>query len=596
MKNISKIEIQYFRSVYRVSLTELKDLNILTGKNDVGKSNILKALNLFFNNCVYDDIEFSFQENFNKIRFNQVRKDSVKGKQFIQIKITFNRGCGMTKTLPKHFTITKKWLRYDSMPIVTDDLSRQCAKEGIKYNDRTKSSLTKFLNSFIYIYIPAIKDNKIFSKVLNMLQGTLYNDKLTTDKGLVESLKTLATQVQSSAEELNDEFYKATNIYANISSPKDITEFYSTLSIDTIFADNYSIKLDNRGDGIRVRYLPSILNYLAINSKKNIIWGFEEPENSVEYNLAISMAKSFACEYAKKSMIFITSHSPAFINLTGDNIQLFRCFNENNETTVYSSQKSVNKESVAIELGYLKIQEELFNEYIEKKELLDNSLNETKQLQGIIESYKKTVIVTEGKTDVSILKTAWSKLFPDKEMNFEVCSCDAIGDDKSAGCDMLKNYLTSYRFDSSHSVIGVFDRDRQGIKAFDLSKNFILDKSGLYKRSKNNKAFAFLLPEIESKKEFVKYNNFCIEFMFDEQYLTAQVDGKGLILKDGVTVETFNGIEISTTNSKEIWFKTIEQFSKTYFAEQVVPTLPTEAFENFKELFNIVKLIMDNNT
>ena len=222
MKNISKIEIQYFRSVYRVSLTELKDLNILTGKNDVGKSNILKALNLFFNNCVYDDIEFSFQENFNKIRFNQVRKDSVKGKQFIQIKITFNRGSGMTKTLPKHFTITKKWLRYDSMPIVTDDLSRQCAKEGIKYNDRTKSSLTKFLNSFIYIYIPAIKDNKIFSKVLNMLQGTLYNDKLTTDKGLVESLKTLATQVQSSAEELNDEFYKATNCLLYTSpSPRD---------------------------------------------------------------------------------------------------------------------------------------------------------------------------------------------------------------------------------------------------------------------------------------------------------------------------------------------------------------------------------------
>lgn len=47
---IEKIEIQYFRSIYRISFTNVSSINILTGKNDVGKSNVLKALNLFFNN------------------------------------------------------------------------------------------------------------------------------------------------------------------------------------------------------------------------------------------------------------------------------------------------------------------------------------------------------------------------------------------------------------------------------------------------------------------------------------------------------------------------------------------------------------------
>ena len=594
MKNIARIEIQYFRSIYWANITDLSDLNIFTGKNDVGKSNVLRALNLFFNNSIIDETKFDFQENFNKLRFEQVRKDSVKGKQFIQIKVTFIRGKGMSKTLPEQFTVTKKWLRYDEMPIVTDDLEKRCKKAGLKYNDRTKSSLTKFLNSIRYIYIPAIKDSGIFNRVLSMLQDTLYNDKLTSDKSLVESLEMLSNKIQSSAKDLNKEFFDATNISANISSPKDITEFYSALSINTMFANNYSIKLDNRGDGIRVRYLPSILNYLSINSKKSIIWGFEEPETSVEYNLAIKMATSFVEQYSKESMIFLTSHSPAFVNIKGESAQLYRCFNEENKTNIYTAKKASNKESLAIELGYLKIQEELFNEYIKKKQVLDNTLEEANQLKEKIKSYEKPVIVTEGKTDVSILKTAWNKLFQDKEMNFEICSCDTIGDGQSAGCDMLKNYLTSYRFDSAHLVIGLFDRDIKGIKAFELSNNFVLDKSTLYKKSKNNKAFAILLPEIESKKEFIKYKNFCIEFMFDEQYLTTQVDGKGLVLT-GETIETFNGITISKNNASETWFKTIESSSKTYFSEKIVPTLPIEAFENFKILFDIVNSIIENN-
>lgn len=588
MKNISRIEIQYFRSIYRANINDLKDLNVLTGKNDVGKSNVLKALNLFFNNSVYDNINFDFKENFNKIRAEEVRKDSIKGKQFIQIKITFNRGLGMNKTLPEQFTVSKKWLRYDEFPIVTDDLELQCKKANLKYNDRTKTSLTKFLKSIKYIYIPAIKDSKIFNKVLGMLQETLYDEKLTNDKGLVDSLNNLSNKIQSSAKELNSEFYNATNISANISSPKDITEFYNTLSIDTLFANNFSIKLDNRGDGIRVRYLPSILNYLAINIKKNIIWGFEEPENSVEYNLAIKMAKSFAEDYSKKSMIFLTSHSPAFINLKGENVQLFRCFNEENKTNIYTAKIASSKESIALELGYLKIQEELYKDYLEKKQSLDNSLIEIKKMRDEIKSFETPVVLTEGKTDVQIIKVAWQKLYPDKSCPFNILSCDATGDGQSAGCEMLKNYLTSYRFDSPHITIGIFDRDLQGIKAFELSKNFVSNNTKLYKQSKNHKAFAFLLPDIDEKKEFIKYKNFCIEFMFNEEYLTKKIDGKGLVLNSGVSIETYNGVPINKQEHNELWFKTIESNSKNYFAEKVVPTFPTEAFNNFKYLFDII--------
>lgn len=48
MKIIERVEVSYFRSVYSLSLAKCEDVNILIGQNDAGKSNVLKALNLFF--------------------------------------------------------------------------------------------------------------------------------------------------------------------------------------------------------------------------------------------------------------------------------------------------------------------------------------------------------------------------------------------------------------------------------------------------------------------------------------------------------------------------------------------------------------------
>jgi len=52
VKLVERIEIRYFRSFSEktIKIVDLKDLNIFSGSNDVGKSNVLKALNLFFNN------------------------------------------------------------------------------------------------------------------------------------------------------------------------------------------------------------------------------------------------------------------------------------------------------------------------------------------------------------------------------------------------------------------------------------------------------------------------------------------------------------------------------------------------------------------
>ena len=50
MRYIEKIEISKFRSFGETIKIDTFDFNVFSGGNDSGKSNILKALNLFFNN------------------------------------------------------------------------------------------------------------------------------------------------------------------------------------------------------------------------------------------------------------------------------------------------------------------------------------------------------------------------------------------------------------------------------------------------------------------------------------------------------------------------------------------------------------------
>ena len=54
MRIIKEIRIGYFRSFsQKVEVKTIKDLNIFSGKNDSGKSNILKALNVRISRVVY---------------------------------------------------------------------------------------------------------------------------------------------------------------------------------------------------------------------------------------------------------------------------------------------------------------------------------------------------------------------------------------------------------------------------------------------------------------------------------------------------------------------------------------------------------------
>ena len=143
MQLINKITIKYFRSLHTVDLKKCLSLNVISGRNDVGKSNILKALNLFFNEQTDWESKYVFYDNFSKKRLEEVRKDSVKGKQFISIKLEFDRPKNYKGSLPTKFTVERRWNR-DSKTFETIDNLSSLDKSG-----KLPSSLTTAQRSWL---------------------------------------------------------------------------------------------------------------------------------------------------------------------------------------------------------------------------------------------------------------------------------------------------------------------------------------------------------------------------------------------------------------------------------------------------------------
>ncbi len=219
MQLIKKIEIKYFRSFgdKKTEIIELKDINIFSGSNDCGKSNILRALNLFFNGEINTGIPFDIDRDFSKFAEKDF-KDKVKPggnvrmtTKFIKIKITFNNPI-LKRKLPKEFWVSKDFNKNK----LTGELESEkqfytnIKKEGNQKTSNKMTQVTKFIVGIEFKYIPAIKGKELFQTLFGQLQNSLF----LRSKDLENSSKKFEKDVKNETLKLFEGFKEKTKINA----------------------------------------------------------------------------------------------------------------------------------------------------------------------------------------------------------------------------------------------------------------------------------------------------------------------------------------------------------------------------------------------
>ncbi|MFA8342673.1 MAG: ATP-dependent endonuclease [Rhodothermaceae bacterium] len=354
MDIINKIEIKHFRSFdggkdqEKVRIDNIKDLNIFSGSNDSGKSNVLRALNLFFNNEITPGVKFDKDRDFSKIVANRFDKEIEQRRkkvslatqtektksirrsdEIISIKIHFNNK-QRQRGLPEKFWISKQFSQKNNFQ------GEYIYQTNLKGN----AQVTFFLKSFKFEYIPAIKDRLFFNHLFKKLQAYLFEkgDKKKENK-FRQSSENFNNILKTETDELFQKFFASTGVDASFHIPSTLVDFFRTLSVKT----ENDISLFDRGDGVQARFIPEILEEISQNSSKNIIWGFEEPENSYEAKNIRKLKDEFLKKYSRKKQIFITTHTKEFLSLkrelTPDELKIFN----NKKITVAKQEKELKK-------------------------------------------------------------------------------------------------------------------------------------------------------------------------------------------------------------------------------------------------------------
>lgn len=159
MQLIDQVEIAYFRSIYKESLSGCQNTNVIFGRNDSGKSNTLRGLNLFFNEVTSPNLAFDFERDLNHSR--RAEADGQGDiRKFVYIKVWFKTPENWRNSLGDRFWVKKQW----SISLAQE------AQISTSVIPRNKAYLARFLKKIKLHYIPAIKDRKIFEN----LQAEIY--------------------------------------------------------------------------------------------------------------------------------------------------------------------------------------------------------------------------------------------------------------------------------------------------------------------------------------------------------------------------------------------------------------------------------------
>jgi AAA15 family ATPase/GTPase len=534
MKHIVKVEINHFRSFQKTTITNLSDLNILSGKNDSGKSNVIRAVELFFNSkpC-------SFKDEYNKDRSSAAKK--IKTKHVITIAITFSAPPGY-RLLPKNFRVLRTWDKSGEMINQRDNLESAYKRYGMntKKIQKAKASLSMYLNKLRFIYIPAVRDEHFFSELLLMLQEEIFaaQDRKSSkaEGGIRSAAQSFNFEIEDLTKDLNSQFKKIAGIDTRPSLPTALVELFGALQIDTK-QGSYDIPLNMRGHGIRMRYIPTILNHISTISRKSYIWGFDEPENSCEYSLCAEMANDFQNEYSKNAQVFVITHSFGFISLKGPNISRYRVIKKKNAND--SDVLFVGESSHVLEedLGIIQMNENLKNVYREFK----NNLMRFESMNTELEHLKRPLLSFEGPTDNLHFRLAYRALMRkdiDKVYRLDEHDSGQKKGEAGGGARNLQQFLTQFssKFDKKKKMIAIFDFDKEGFDQFasikksaerlqfeDVSSKF---NNHPVLKKKNRDIFVSLLIPPEFRKNFVDADESCYchletELLYEDAHIES---------------------------------------------------------------------------
>jgi hypothetical protein len=321
MRLITGVTIRGLRSLQNASVPDVGALTALVGRNSSGKSNILRALNLFFNDELDPGQSLVLQRDFHSRPQANKKRRVVVGVDFsLPQNFTFRKGLtSLQKALGSTFTIRRSWsLNAQKVLVQTTEL----IKGGGPVKDG-EGLANSFLALIAYRYIPnrtvpaaLLRDESqvIAASIFAKLQaGSGAQDLMTALRSAADRLlEGASASMQKSGAPLTS---------PSIASTASLAEMLQVSGFQARGLHGSLVRDEQWGAGNQAFFLYEVLQAIDTNYSRSFgwkqaaVWGVEEPESGLHRDLETRLAEElriWSADDKKKLQIVQTTHSPIF--------------------------------------------------------------------------------------------------------------------------------------------------------------------------------------------------------------------------------------------------------------------------------------------
>ncbi|EAH7655188.1 ATP-binding protein [Campylobacter coli] len=312
---IKQISIKNFRSIIdiEINVSQENGMIVFCGANNVGKTNILRALALFF-----DKFTFLKEIDCPHYKYEATRGGSYRPK----IKITFVKNSD-------EYHIEKDWNLSTKDKDNFKESEKKYKLSGMKNNSKlNEKDINSFLEEINFFFLEAI--NISFPPTIKILIDEVLEMETAgrrisgSKKILKEKIETVLNELQGVLNELSNNISPLLEKYKEgwsfgFDVPKEIESFKDLLIAKTDFfiKDNSQHKtLHSKGSGLqRLSHILMHFRILDKLRKNNDSWiiAIDEPDVYLHFGLQKKLLSDIK-ENAKDGQFFITTHSPIFID------------------------------------------------------------------------------------------------------------------------------------------------------------------------------------------------------------------------------------------------------------------------------------------
>ncbi len=220
---------------------------------------------------------------------------------------------------------------------------------------------------------------------------------------------------------------------------------------------------------------------------------------------------------------------------------------------------------------------ENYSEFLTAFDVFANTKKFQEEVLSKVKATELPALLLEGKTDASLITSAWEKLNPGKPIPFVPipCGVEPNPDERNGGADMLRRCFEFLSIVTDRTVVAVFDNDRIGNEQFNgiAHKAFDIGENQSHKHHKQKPMHALLLPIPPGRELFVSQAKLTNRYLAIEHFFSDEVlQANGL--KGDTVIADSKVFEIDATNN-----------AKVAFAEKA-KSFEAAEFKNFALLFD----------